>query len=212
MTATPDLAARRLRPSPRTWRIAELVTAVLLLAGAFLLWGPIGIGSGPLGVEMAASTGGVDRHGTAVGFVVPLYNSGHSLAVVDAVSLAGGTRFPEPRLLGLDVLAKAACIGPWPVRATHPGFVIVGCGGGYRGPLLGRSVPYVQPVSGGFPAAAEVSAPRPGTCWAMTAVVVRYHVGIRYYTATDRYDLAMCAPGAARQVSAAMTAAENAAG
>jgi len=44
----------------------------------------------------------------------------------------------------------------------------------------------------GWPAAAEVAAPRPGGCWVMTKVVVHYHVGIRHYAATDSYPLAVC--------------------
>ena len=57
-------------------------------------------------------------------------------------------------------------------------------------------------------AAAEVAAPRPGTCWVMTKIVVHYHVGIRHYSATDPYQLAVCSDSA--QVKAAMNAASSA--
>ena len=50
MTQTAPVAARPWW-SRRAWRVAELVTAVILLDGAFLLWGPIGIGNGPLSVQ-----------------------------------------------------------------------------------------------------------------------------------------------------------------
>jgi hypothetical protein len=212
MTATAGVTGnRRWRPSRRAWRIAELSTAAILLIGAFLLWGPIGLGNGPLGVEMAPTISGVDQHETQLAFLLPMYNSSHSVAVVDGVTLIGGTRFPAPRLLKLGVLS-ATCLGAWPVRSASGGFVILGCGGAYRGTLIGSGVPYIHPVSGGFPAAAEVAPPPPGSCWVMTEVVVRYHVGIRHYTATDPYALVVCAPDAANHVNGALDAAQNAGG
>jgi hypothetical protein len=60
----------------------------------------------------------------------------------------------------------------------------------------------------GFPAAAEAAAPAPGTCWVVTRIVVHYHVGIRHYSASDPYQLAVCAN--ADQVKAAMNDAEAA--
>ena len=42
----------------------------------------------------------------------------------------------------------------------------------------------------------------------MTKVVVHYHVGIRHYSATGPYQLAVCSDSA--QVSAAMNAASSA--
>jgi hypothetical protein len=212
MTATAVFTGRRRRPAPRAWRIAELVTAVLLLLGAFLLWGPIGLGNGPLSVEMAVTSGQVARGEGALAFIVPMYNSGHAVAIVDGVTLVGGTRYPGPRLLRLAVVSSGNCLDAWPVRTTRGGFVMIGCGGTSGASLLGGGIPYIHPVSAGYPAAAEVAAPVPGGCWVMTEVTVHYHVGIRHYTATDPYQMAVCARDAAGQVNAAMKAAEFAPG
>ena len=90
-------------------------------------------------------------------------------------------------------------------RPDGRGFILADCGNHARGPLIGRSV---GALSQGFLAAAEVAAPRPGSCWAMTKIVIRYHVGIRHYAATDPYALAACGTGTpSAQVRAAMNAA-----
>jgi hypothetical protein len=126
---------------------------------------------------------------------------------VDGLDLIGGTSYPGPHVLALEVLSSGACGGDWPVRQVVRGFVLVGCGGTAAGPLLGHAFGATQPGSFGFPAAAEIAAPRPGSCWVMTKVVVHYHVGIRHYTATDPYQLALCADSA--QVNGAMNEAES---
>jgi hypothetical protein len=179
------------------------------VVGAFLLWGPIGIGSGPLGVGIGATVGESDVSQTPVGFIVPMYNPGGSAAVVDSVDLVGGTRYPTPRILALGVLSSSACGSPFPARATSSGFVMVGCGGRYRGPLIGRSIGQTQRISSGFPAAAEAAAPQPGTCWVLTKVIVHYHVGIRHYTTAGPFEIVVCAAGATAQENAAMKAAEG---
>ena len=199
--------------SVRAWygrqrRVIILVAAGLVAIGAFLLWGPIGLGNGPLS---AASYGTVDSAHAGrgpVGFVLPMHNSGDSSAVVDGLDLIGGTSYHGPHVLGLEVLTSGACGGAWPARQAAGGFVLVGCGGTDAGPLVGHAFGPTQPVSFGFPAAAEVAAPRPGTCWVMTRIVVHYHVGIRHYSATDPYQLAVCTDAA--QVNAAINAASSA--
>jgi hypothetical protein len=185
-----------------------LAAAGLLATGAFLLWGPIGLGNGPLSAAINGTEGGVPAGRGPVGFVMPIHNSGDSPAVVDGLDLVGGTSYPGPHVLGLEVLTSGACIGAWPARQAAGGFVLAGCGGTDAGPLAGHAFGPTHPVSSGFPAAAEVAAPRPGTCWVMTKVVVHYHVGIRHYSATDPYQLAVCSDSA--QVSAVMNAASSA--
>jgi hypothetical protein len=182
----------------RRRRILIPVIALLLAIGAFLQWGPIGLGAGPLALQMDATQGQVERSQAPVAFTIPLYNSGHGLAVIDELRLIGGTRYAGPRLLRLAVLTSALCGGAWPARASGDRFVIAGCGGPYRGALIGRAIgfTFTRPVPAGFPAAAEVAAAPPGTCWVMTEIVIRYHVGIRHYTATDPYQLAVCAKDA----------------
>ena len=198
--------------SVRAWfgrkrRVVILAAAGLLATGAFLLWGPIGLGNGPLSTDLAYGLGAVHAGGP-VGLAIPIYNSGGSPAVVDGLDLIGGTSYPGPHVLGLEVLTSGACLGTWPVRQAAGGFALVGCGGTDAGPLVGHAVGPTHPVSPGFPAAAELAAPRPGTCWVMTKVVVHYHVGIRHYSATGPSGLAVCADPA--QLNAAMKAAESA--
>lgn len=191
----------------RKRRAIILAAAVLLATGAFLLWGPIGLGNGPLSAAVPYESGTVHAD-SPVGFVIPIHNSGGSPAAVDGVDLISGTSYPGPHMLGLEVLTAGACLGPWPARQAARGFVLVGCGGTDAGPLAGHTVGPTQPVSPGFPAAAEVAAPRPGTCWVMTKIVMHYHVGIRHYSATGPFELAVCADSA--QLKAAMKAAESA--
>ncbi len=189
----------------RKRRVVSLAAAGLLATGAFLLWGPVGLGNGPLSAAVGVGSGTV-HPGGPVGFVIPIHNSGGSPAVVDGLDLIGGTSYPGPHVLGLEVLTSGACGGPWPARQAVRGFALVGCGGTDAGALIGHGVGPTHPVSLGFPAAAEIAAPRPGTCWVMTKVVVHYHVGIRHYSATGASRLAVCADSA--QLNAAMKAAE----
>jgi hypothetical protein len=199
------------RPGRRRWRpVLAVVVAVLLAAGAFLLWGPIGLGSGPLRVGMG-NAGGVDQNRAPVAFIVPIYNTGRDRAVVDAVAFVDGTRFPAPRILALGVVSDARCGGSWPARAEGRGFALVGCGGRYRGPLIGYAVPYAAGISPGFPAAAEAAAPWPGSCWVLSKVIVHYHIGIRHYTTSGPFELSVCSKSAASQVNAAMNASGAAA-
>jgi hypothetical protein len=192
--------------APRWWRRLPVVIAfaAMLVFGAFLLWGPIGLGNGPLNAEVGGITGGSGFGTGRVGFIIPIRNSGRAEAVIDGVDLIGGSRYAAPHLLALEVLTSGRCGGTWPAQQMARGFVLSGCGGLNKGPLIGQAI---RPTHGffDFPAAAEVAAPHPGTCWVMTKIVVHYHVGIRHYSATDPYELAACSDD--RLVDAAMTAA-----
>jgi hypothetical protein len=195
----------------RAWFGRKLLISIaaavmfLLAIGAFLFWGPIGLGNGPVSAAMYATEGWADSGRGPVGFVIPIQNSGDAAAVIDGLDLTGGTGYPAPHLLRLEVLTSGNCGAAWPARQAGRGFALVGCGGTSAGELIGRAVGHTRPTSFGFPAAAEVTAPRPGRCWVMTQVVVHYHVGIRHYTATDPYELAVCA--GSDQLDAAMNAA-----
>ncbi len=195
--------------SRRGLRLTVATVVVLAAVAAIALWGPIGIGNGPLNVEMGATQGQQSWGSQPAGFPLPLHNSGGAVAIVDSVELIGGTRFPAPRLLRLGVLTSAVCGGAWPARASGRGFVLEHCGGRYVGPLTGHGFGHDPArIFFGFPAAAEVAPPGPGSCWVMTKIVLRYHVGIRHYTATDPYQLAVCRSGAVL-TNAAMNAAES---
>jgi hypothetical protein len=199
--------------SVRAWyrrkgRVIIIAAAGLLAAGAFLLWGPIGLGNGPLSTGLAYGEQWVHA-GTPVGLAIPIHNSGDSSAVVDGLDLISGTGYPGPHVLQLEVLTYDACMGTWPARQEAGGFALVGCGSAHgASPLIGHAIGPTRPVSRGFPAAAEIAAPRPGTCWVMTRVVVHYHVGIRHYSATTPAQIVVCADSA--QVNAAAKAAQSA--
>lgn len=199
--------------SVRAWfgrqrRVIILAVSGLLAIGALLLWGPIGLGNGPLSAAFYATQSAVHSGRGPVGFVIPIQNSGDSNAVVDGVDLIGGTSYPGPNVLGLELLTSGRCGAAWPARQTGRGFVLVGCGGTNAGPLVGHAFGPTRSDVFGFPAAAEAAAPRPGTCWVMTKIVVHYHVGIRHYSASDPYRLAVCTDSA--QVNAATSAASSA--
>jgi hypothetical protein len=196
------------RISQRQRRLIACAAAIILVVGAFLQWGPIGLGNGPLALDMGALQGSTDPDLGPVGFTIPLYNSSHSQAVIDELSLVGGTRYAWPRVLDLGVLTTSLCGGAWPARPSGHGFRM-GCGGPYDGSLIGRPIgfTFTRPTPAGFPAAAEVAGPPPGRCWVMTEVVIHYHVGIRHYTATDSYELTVCAEDASAQTRNAANAA-----
>jgi len=194
----------------RRLRLTVAVVVVLAVIAAIAIWGPIGIGNGPLNVEMSATQGVQDWGSQPAAFALPLHNSGGEVAVVDSLELVGGTRFPAPRLLDLGVLTSSTCGAAWPARASGQGFVFEHCGGRYVGPLIGHGFGHDPArIFFGFPAVAEVAAPRPGGCWVLSKIVLHYHVGIRYYTATDAYPLAVCRSGSSL-ANAAMNAAQYA--
>jgi hypothetical protein len=136
-----------------------------------------------------------------MGFVIPIRNYGDAAAVIDGVELINGTEYASPRVLALRVGASAQCAGAWPTHQTARGWSMPGICGADMGSLIGHAF---SPNRRGFTASAAVTAPHPRTCWVITKVVVHYHVGIRYYSATDPYELAVCSN--ADLVSSAMDA------
>ena len=203
----PDLSLRaRWNRRPRSIVPGVIV---VLIAGAFLLAGPIGLGNGPLFTATDAIQSWTDSKPGPIAFTVPLINRGHAPAVVDGMAFIGGTKYPAPRHLAVGVVTTALCGGMWPARPSGDGFVLVGCGGLYRGALAGSVVGPTRGVVPGFPAAAEVTAPQSGSCWVITKVVVHYHVGIRHFTATDLDALILCLDDP-KGIDAATNAAEAA--
>jgi hypothetical protein len=190
-------------------RIILRVAALLLAIGAILLWGPIGLGNGPLNLRFDGTDGWRDTGELPTALILPLFNSGSSAAVVDSVDLVGGTRYAVPRLVHLEVVSETECEGPWPARPDGRGFALVSCPDARdQGPLLGRSIgPHTATDSRGFQAAAIATAPRPRTCWVITKIVIHYHVGIRHYAATDVFTIAVCGRSAGSQETPAMDAA-----
>jgi hypothetical protein len=105
------------------------VLVVLAAVGAALLWGPIGLGNGPL----AANTGGIigwTASGSGPAAVrVHLINHGNEPAAVDSVEFGGGTSYPAPRELGVGgLVGRSVPQSSWRSVATalmsrpQPGF------------------------------------------------------------------------------------------
>jgi hypothetical protein len=202
--------------SPRSrWqrcRRAAIAAGVAVLAiGALLLWGPVGLGAGPLFVGEFDAGGGPDSGAPAVAVVIPVHDSSHDPAVIDSIRLVGRTSYPGPHVIRREAWSVANCTGAWPVPAGARSFVAKDCGGKGLGPLIGHAFGFTKPVSPGYGAAFELSPPRAGSCWVLTDVVVHYHVGTKHYSTTDPDDLAVCAGNKpSRQINAAMSAAQSA--
>jgi len=179
-------------------RVVLVVAVGLVAIGSFVTWGLVGIGSGPLSAAIGGMDAGVDSGRGPVGFIIPIRNTGSSQAVVDGIDLIGGTSYPAPHVLKLEVVSSNGCGGIWPARQTGRGFMPAECGGTTTGALIGHA--FGRTPAFGLPAAIEVAAPPRGTCWVMTKIVVHYHVGIRHYSASDpNYQLVVCASSAQLQ-------------
>jgi hypothetical protein len=136
--------------------VIPAIVAVLVVA-AFLLWGPIGLGNGPLQVGQPGGEGWADSAAAPVALALPMSYAGRDSMVIDGVDFVGGTSYPAPHVA----------------------------------------------------AAAELAAPRPGTCWALTEIAVHYHIGIRHFTATGPAGYAVCATANYKLVQTAMDAADG---
>jgi len=177
----------------------------------FLLWGPVGLGAGPLFVGEFDTVGGGDAGSAAVGMLLAVHNSSHDPAIIDSIRLIGRTRYPGPHVIRREAWSVANCIGAWPVPAGAQSFVAKECRGKGLGPLIGHAFGFTKPVSPGYGAAFEISPTEAGSCWVLTDVVIHYHVGTQHYSTTDPADVAVCAgKGQSRLITAAMNAAESA--
>ena len=117
-------AARRNSWLREQWRHGRsrsivLAAAAPVVVGAFLLWGPIGLGNGPLSTRDDGAEGWTDSSPGPVAITFLLRNSGRDRPVIDAVELVGGTSYATPRELGLDAETAPRCAdvgGPpgWP--------------------------------------------------------------------------------------------------
>jgi hypothetical protein len=205
-----------MQASPRArwprWRRAIIAAAVAVLAvGAFLLWGPVGLGAGPLIVGEFDASGAADTGSAALGVLIPVHDSSHDAAVIDSIRLIGRTRYPGPHVIRREAWSVANCVGAWPVLASAQSFVAKVCRGKSLGPLIGHGFGFTKPISPGYGAAFEISPPEAGNCWVLTDVVIHYHVGTKHYSTTDPDDLAVCAgQSRSRRINAAMSAAESA--
>jgi hypothetical protein len=175
------------------------VFAVLAAAGAFAIWGPIGIGPGPIGNTFDASTtGGLVSRTQPTVFVVSI-DAGNSGAVIDSIAAVSDGSYPAPHVISIKGDGDQVCGGTWPLTGRQNFYV--SCTAGGLVPLINRRVPISSHVnqSGlgpidypGIGAAIEAAPPGRAGCWTVTAIVIHYHVGIRHYTATQAVNLTAC--------------------
>lgn len=181
----------------RRKRIIVPVVIALLAIGAFLQWGPVGLGNGPLvmGNGGGSSTMAQPRPARFAD-LIPYAGVGSGPVTVDGITLVNHTSYPTPRLVATElVLADMTQCTFGQAGKAARGFGVAGCGGSrYVSPLLGRPLAR-QPATGvmSYAAGLEMSPPKPGGCWVLTDVVVRYHVGIRHFSADERLDTVVCA-------------------
>lgn len=84
--ATAGGSGRARRP-----RFARYIAGVVV--GALLLWGPVGIGNGPLSTGVWDTQSWSEPDVSPIGTIIPVNNSGRAPAVIDAVQLIGNTRY-----------------------------------------------------------------------------------------------------------------------
>ena len=177
----------------RNLHIVLAIVAGLVGTAAFLLWGPIGIGNGPL----QASAGGAESGGVGgkapLAIFVPLFNAGRAAVTVDSIAAAGGGSYQAPVVVATEAMTPdyPDCPDLAAVRFGSAGFAVAGgCSGRPAGQLAGRSV-----MPGTYPMAVlAVRAQPPGQCWLLADVIVGYHVNDRYYTGTYPHVIADCGP------------------
>lgn len=173
----------------RLWRWGGGVAAAALAVLAFLIWGPIGFGSGPLVVYAPSGGQLLGPSNRAWGLFVGI-EAGNSGAVVDAVAVSGGSGYPGPHVLSLWTISteSGSCGGTWPW--SGPDNLFSSCASGRLRPLIGQALPGNNP---GVDMVLKIGPPV-GTsgCWVATSLIVHYHVGIRHYTVTSSGSFAAC--------------------
>jgi hypothetical protein len=181
----------RLRRSRRRvlgrWLAAAMIAG--LAAAAFVVWGPIGLGSGPLTVYGPSGGQILGPRNQAWGMMVPVL-AGESGAVIDQVTVAGGDGYRGPRVLSILEVADrpGQCGGTFPWEGSQSILSTCAIGGLHR--LIGIRLPGDNP---GVIMVIKVGPPASGSsCWTVTAVAVHYHVGIRHYTVTSPGNFAAC--------------------
>jgi hypothetical protein len=179
-----------------SWRWAAGVAGLALASAAFLLWGPVGLGSGPLTV-FAPSGGqllgvriqGIPEQNRAWGLMVGL-QAGSSGAVIDSVAVAGGGGYSRPDVLSAWTVSArpGSCAGDWPW--SGPESILSFCAAGSLQHLIGQRLPGNNP---GVDMVLKIGPPAGASgCWAATSMTVHYHVGIRHYTVTSHGSFAAC--------------------
>jgi hypothetical protein len=195
--------------SPRTRQIVGSGVAGLAMLGAFLYWGPVPIGAGPLHINWTIDSEAVVSGTDPSAISVPL-DAGSSGAVVDGVAIATTRRYPAPAILAVHSNRDTyGCLGPVPLTGPDNYYTFCAYGGATTiGPLIGQPIPVSSTVQAprsiqtqpGIGAMIVLAPPQGTPCWTITSVAVYYHVGLKHYTATARINLAACSTQRAAQL------------
>lgn len=184
-------AGSELRLIRRHTRLLAAAAMAFAMVGAFLAWGPIGLGNGPLWLPTASSgtySSGQQRPGP-VAYVLPIGNHGHGALVIDSVGAVyrhGTTPILLKALVGH--MTGYACTALGTVSGAQS--AVAACVESDLRVAAGASIRAgTYPTSGSIrkhqsALVLELTGPGPGQCWDLVSVVVRYHIGIRHYAAT----------------------------
>lgn len=177
------------------------VVAGLAAVGAFLFWGPVPIGAGPLHIDWSMDDVALVSGTDPSAITVPL-NAGSSGAVVDGIAVATSRRYPAPAIIALHSNRDVeGCGSPFPLTGPDSYYMKCAYGGAATiGPLIGRPIPVSSTVQAprsiqtqpGIGAMIVVAPPQGAQCWTITSIAVHYHVGLKHYTATFATDMAAC--------------------
>jgi hypothetical protein len=168
---------------------AAAVLAVIVAGAAFLAFGPLGQGPGPLSVGYVSSTGVVPREDSTM-IVIPVGAAASTTAVIDAVGIRGGGGYHAPREIRVVGIGGQACRGIWFPVPGAAGFT-GRCAPDGTVPLLGRAVPRGA-AAATIDIGIEVGPPGAVGCWGISRVSVHYHVGRRHYVNAASESLSGC--------------------
>jgi hypothetical protein len=171
----------------------------VVAVGAFLVWGPIGLGNSPLWLPNTSggAWGWYDLRSQPVAYVLSIENHGHGAAIIDGVVVTGSPLFAplvlQHALIGRSAMWGCSSLGPFsgpglascvqPLLRDTTSAVI----SGGTSPVVGKHDPTLV---------LELTGPRPGQCWDLTSVVVRYHIGVKHYVGTyPQADIISCGAG-----------------
>jgi len=190
------------RRRPRSLAAAGVALAAV---GAFLAWGPIGLGNGPLWLPTAS--GGfyswTEQRTEPVAYVLPIGNHGHGAAIIDGIAVTSRQGYPPPvlrqALTGHMTGYSCEALG----SVSGHGSALAGCVQPSLRAAAGAAIPAgTYSTSGRIrmhqPALVlELTGPRPGQCWDITSIVIHYHIGIRHWAGTfPQANVITCGVGA----------------
>jgi hypothetical protein len=179
----------------RRWRRVIVAAAIVIVVlAALALWGPVGLGNGPLSVWTASGGyGAPGAPGAPAVYVVPLTNSAAGTAVIDSVDVIFGPGYPTGHILSINVgRARGQCTALGSVS------VLTGCVEPARKSAAGFAVPATPGTAGQhLSLVIELAGPAESQCEVIAKIVLHYHVGIRHYAGSyPQGVVSVCGPHA----------------